>query len=316
MSGPNGVVRGRVKIVNHGPDSQRYNIVILGDGYRAGELPKYRKDVKQIVDGIKATAPFSALWPGINVHRIDVSSTGSGAGDPLACGDGSVGTGASPLTFFDAKFCNNGVRRLLLVDTARAMSVARGKVPQAHFVLCIVNSPIYGGAGGEVATASLAPGAINIALHEMGHTAFGLADEYEYYRGCGSGERDRDLHPPVQPAEPNVTIRTLAATRKWAPLLTGPGDGLPTTANADCSKCDAHASPRPAGYVGAFEGAHYHHCGAFRPAFKCKMRTIGADFCAVCQQVIRDTLAPFLTPAQGGPAGPQIVVPVNPPPLR
>jgi hypothetical protein len=37
--------------------------------------------------------------------------------------------------------------------------------------------------GGGVATFSLAPGANEIALHEMGHTAFSFADEYEYYAG-------------------------------------------------------------------------------------------------------------------------------------
>jgi len=292
MTAQDGQVRKRFRIVDNGPDSDRYNIVFLGDGYREAQLPKYRQDVKAIADGLKATAPFDKLWSGINVHRIEVTSTDAGADDPVACG----GSGATARTFFDASFCNSGVRRLLVIDTARAMSVARAKVPQAHFVLCLVNSTIYGGAGGAVATTSMAPGAIHIAVHEMGHSAFGLADEYEYYRGCGSGETDRNRHPPVEPFEPNVTTRTVAATMKWAAQLTKAADGLPTTANANCAQCDPQASPRPAGYVGAFEGAHYHHCGAFRPAFNCKMRTISAGFCAVCQQVIRQTLAPFQPP--------------------
>ena len=41
------------------------------------------------------------------------------------------------------------------------------------------------GSGGGVATLSLAPSAEEIALHEMGHTAFSFADEYCSYEGCG-----------------------------------------------------------------------------------------------------------------------------------
>ena len=48
----------------------------------------------------------------------------------------------------------------------------------------VVNSTIYGGSGGSVGTYSLAGGATEIAIHEMGHTAFGLADEYPYYAGA------------------------------------------------------------------------------------------------------------------------------------
>ena len=312
MAAPRARVRGCVKIVDNGPNGDRYNIVILGDGYRASDLTKYRADVKAFIAGIKAMPPFTAVWPGINVHRVDVSSVDQGAADPLPCG----GTGATPNTFFNAKFCNFGIRRLLLVDETKALGVAYAQVPEAHFVLCLVNSLVFGGAGGRVATASRAPGTIRTAVHEMGHSAFGLADEYEYYAGCGSGEAGHDQHDPVEPAEPNVTLQVAAGAIKWAAQLTNAADRLPTTRNADCTQCDPQPNPRPAGFVGAYEGAHYVHCGAFRPAFDCKMRTLTADFCAVCQQVIRDTLEPFLPAGQSGPPGPQVVVPVNPPPLR
>ena len=89
----------------------------------------------------------------------------------------------------DATYCSgNVIRRLLTCDSARATAVAHAQVPAAHATMVIVNSTLYGGSGGPVATFSTAPGAAEIALHEMGHTAFGFADEYEYYAGCGSGE--------------------------------------------------------------------------------------------------------------------------------
>ena len=38
--------------------------------------------------------------------------------------------------------------------------------------------------------------------------------------------------------------------------------------------------------MGLFEGAHYYHCGAFRPEFHCRMRALGNPFCAVCRREI------------------------------
>nr|WP_281260840.1 M64 family metallopeptidase [Actinoplanes atraurantiacus] len=52
-----------------------------------------------------------------------------------------------------------------------------------------------------------------MALHELGHSAFGLADESEYFVGCGV-DTDRDRHPAVEPGEPNVTVNTNRATLK------------------------------------------------------------------------------------------------------
>jgi hypothetical protein len=69
---------------------------------------------------------------------------------------------------------------------------------------------------------------------------------------------------------------------------------VPTTTNADCTRCDPQNSLVPAGTVGLFEGAHYYHCGAFRPEFNCKMRVLGEPFCAVCRERIRTVLTPHL----------------------
>ena len=38
MSTSEGYVIGTTKLVDHGPDSARWNLVILGDGYQASEL--------------------------------------------------------------------------------------------------------------------------------------------------------------------------------------------------------------------------------------------------------------------------------------
>jgi hypothetical protein len=301
MTAADGFVSATQKIVDHGPDAARYNVVILSDGYRAAEMTKYHADVQAFVDVFRQTAPFADRWCGINVHRVDVVSTDSGADDPVASGDGTAGSGAVARTYFDATFCSgNAIRRLLTCDSVRAQNVAHAQVPATHLTLVIVNSPLYGGSGGDIATFSTAPGAAEIALHEMGHSAFGLADEYEYYAGCGSGEGGHDVYAGGEPVEPNVTRNASRISIKWRSVLSSAADPLPTTANANCAQCDSQANPRAPDYVGAYEGARYMHCGCYRPSYNCRMRTLGSPFCGACQKAIRDALAPFLPVAWQG----------------
>jgi hypothetical protein len=285
-----GQVIGLTKVIDHGDPALRWNLVILGDGYQVSQIAQFTSDVANFVNTIQSTEPFGEVWAGINVYRVDVASTDSGAADPTACG----GTGATPRTYFDASFCNNGIQRLLEVNYTTVHQVVNEQMPQAHMIMVLVNSPIYGGSGGDVAVVSLAPSAVEIALHEMGHTAFGFADEYEYYAGCGvdpPGTHDR--YGGAEPGQPNITADANRATSKWASLVaeTTP---MPTTANARCDSCDPQANPLPAATVGAYEGAGYYHCGLYRPQFDCRMRALGHPFCAVCQSVIRQVLEPHL----------------------
>jgi len=294
MSTSDGYISGTHKIVDHGANSQRYNIVILGDGYRASELPKFATDVETFVNSLRATAPFNELWCAINVHRVDVVSTDSGADDPATCIDKSTGSGVAPKTYFDATFCGDGdVRRLLTCDSTSAKNVAKAQVPKVNMTMVIVNDSQYGGSGGDVATFSTDPSSAEIGIHEMGHTAFGFADEYEYLQGCGSKETGHDSFSGSEPFQSNITANTNSATIKWNAILTNAADALPTTANADCTKCDPQANPRGAGYVGAYEGAGYFHCKLYRPQFTCRMRALNNAFCAVCQDVITQALVSY-----------------------
>jgi hypothetical protein len=295
MSTSDGYVVGLHKIVDHGPNSQRYNIVIMGDGYQASEQGKLAIDVKAFVDLLRATAPYTDLWCGINVFRIDVVSTDSGADDPATCGDGSAGSGATPRTYFDSTFCSDGnVRRLLSCNDDTAHDLAIAQVPEAHIIMVIVNTSEYGGSSdGRVAKFSTAASSAEIALHEMGHLAFGFADEYDC-RTCVAGETGHDHYVGAEPGQPNVTKNTDRTTIKWKASLTAAGDGLPTTQNGDCTQSDSQPNPKDTTYVGAYEGANYFHCGCYRPSFNCRMRALNNPFCLVCQQVIRDTLHPFL----------------------
>ena len=290
MSSTDGYVVGATKIVDHGPDSARWVLVIVGDGYRATELTQYHTDVQNFLTTLRTTPPYTELFCGINVYRIDVVSTDSGADDPATCADGTTGSGATAATYFDATFCSvapGGARlgRLLTINSALAKTVAQTQVSTIYQILCIVNVSKYGGSGGDVATCSTNSLSPKIAIHEMGHSAFGLADEYG---GDGTAA------PAGEPLEPNVTRDKNRATIKWGSLIAATTP-LPSACDATCtsSACVPPATPPAPGSVGAYEGAIYSDCNTYRPLPSCYMRDYG-PFCPVCSGVIRQTLAPFL----------------------
>ena len=135
----------------------------------------------------------------------------------------------------------------------------------------------------------------NIVLHELGHAAFDLADEYNYWVGCGE-ESDHDEAPTGEPFQPNVTANTSRASLKWRHLLS-PGVPVPTMLNPDCTQCDDAANVLGDDTkIGLFEGAKYYHCGRFRPAYRCRMRQNAQPFCRVCVEAIAAHLAEFIPP--------------------
>jgi IgA Peptidase M64 len=288
MSTADGSVIGSSQIFGTAPRNRAFNVVLLAEGFTAAQQNDFNNACTAFVNAFRGTPPFDELSAAVNIFRVNVSSTDSGADDPVAAG----GTGATARTYFDATFGANNIRRLLVCNTTTALQVAAAQVPEFTVVIVVVNSTIYGGSGGGVGTYSLAGGATEIAIHEMGHTAFGLADEYPYY--AGGNETGHDHHPAGEPSEPNVTTNFDRNTLKWRWAVAST-TAIPTMSNPNCSQVDSRPSPVPTGTVGLFEGAHYYHCGGYRPEYDCKMRNLGVPFCRVCRQVIWNRISPLAT---------------------
>jgi hypothetical protein len=290
MGSADGRVIGLTKIVDAGPPGSRWNLVIVADGYRAPELGAFAEDARAVSNRLFATAPFNQadIREAINVYRLDVESTQSGADKPI-CGGSGGGRGTAVATYFDGRFCFDGkTQRLLYGDDRLVRSTVEMHLAQWHQILVLVNDSERGGGGGAVGW--LSNGGTDwqdVAIHEMGHSAFGLADEYDY--------NDGDRWPGGEPAEPNVTAEPDPTRVKWRALVTA-GPAIPTRRNPNCSHTDPGPSPVSAGTVGTFEGARYYRCGSYRPVWNCKMRQTLADFCPVCQAEIIRVLGPFLQP--------------------
>ncbi|MFE4023244.1 M64 family metallopeptidase [Streptomyces sp. NPDC059101] len=288
MTSTDGTIVGTTKILDHGSPLDRWNLVILSEGYRSDQLDNFHLRALELTTRLVQTPPFDSHAEAINVYRVDVASTDAGADDPDRCG-----SGVRVKTYFDGRYCSDGVtHRALDVDEDLAQTVAFNELLETRAVLVTVNSPAWGGIGDAVhgvAVCSDHPHAFEIALHELGHAAFNLADEY-----CTDDPSHR-RHPAVEPQEANVTINSNPGTIKWGSLIT-PVIPVPTTSNQDCNRCDPQPSPVVDGAVGAFEGGDEFACGVYRGEFQCIMRDPRFALCAVCQQQIGAVLSPYLPP--------------------
>ena len=295
MGTADGAVVSTTKIVDHGPDAARWNLVIMSEGFTTAQLDAYHVAAESFVTKLFTTQPFRRMWCAINVHRVDVRSDESGTDEPATCADGGTGSGVTRKTYFDSSFCRDGTSRLLYGSEALAVSTAQTAVPAVSARVVIVNSTRYGGAGGSAAWFSLAPAADEIGVHELCHSAFNLADEY--------GD-SKPTWTAGEPSEPNITTITARATTKWAAKIAA-ATPLPTQDNPGCSAMNPAASPVAAGTVGLFAGGSRFFCGVYHPEHICRMRVLGNEFCAVCSDAIIARLTPHLPTFSGPVVGTQ-----------
>jgi hypothetical protein len=70
-------------IGDNGDPADRYDIVFLGDGYRASEMSKFRADTDAVVAYLTGTVnPFKDYRRCFNFHRVLVESVESGVDHP------------------------------------------------------------------------------------------------------------------------------------------------------------------------------------------------------------------------------------------
>lgn len=252
-------------------------LVFLPDGFTMPELEIFHAVVDDFLDSFRNTPPFEPLLQAFGACRVEIASPTGGIRDPL-----DPDNGAEPV--FGSQFGSGSGRRLIKVDQSRALKAAkRAAGSHAHFVgIVVANTTDYGGSGGDVAVFSRHALAAQIAIHELGHSLFNLADEYST---DGRSSTDKPIEANVA-AKPHPQQATWALDEgrslKWGAMLSD-GVALPTL--------DAAADPET---VGAYEGAKYRETGIFRPSATCKMRMVTASFCPVCRAQIRARLQQHL----------------------
>jgi hypothetical protein len=252
-----------------GDPQERFDLVILGDGYTAAEMPKFREQVREHLNVMWSIEPYKSYRNYFNVYAVEIVSGESG----VSC-DNSLTSPKknTPLKMAFWGGCSaSSVQRLLTVNNAIAKTYAN-TAPKVDQILAIANSDTYGGAGGSYATAS-GGNALSalISPHELGHSLGGLADEYDYYtRGITTGN-----YTGGEPASVHHTLlseqQMLDQQAKWWRWL-----GEPSEAG---------------GTIGRYEGGQYYSTGVWRPSRHSQMKTLGYQYDQVSREVMTERIS-------------------------
>ncbi len=168
-------------ILINGTNSTRINLVYVSDGYQSSELTNFITHTNSINTDLFSQSPFLEYKNFFNVYAIKVPSTESGAKHAGTATD--VVEPASPImnpnNYFGSRFDVSNIHRLLVpLSTGQVATVTSANVPDYDQILMLVNSTVYGGSGGSIATSSVHASADEIMYHEIGHSFANLGDEY------------------------------------------------------------------------------------------------------------------------------------------
>jgi hypothetical protein len=299
-------------VIENGPPADKVDLLLLGDGYTAGEMDKWHRDAKRMADLLFAVSPFKEHRQDFNVWAIDAPSDASGVSRPS--------DGIHHRTAVGATYDAFGSERYVLAFDNKKMRELAAAAPY-EFIEIVVNDRKYGGGGIHNLYATVAADsawAPYLFVHEFGHHFAGLADEY--YTSPVSYEPSAER---PEPWEPNATADPKAA--KWRDLMTAaptlptpwpkaefeaaqrgfqarrlkiredrrPEEEMDALFREEQAWTSARLAPL-AGKVGAFEGALYEATGYYRPQADCIMFTRDeAGFCAVCRRAIERIIAMY-----------------------
>ena len=259
------------------------DVVILGDGYVAGQEEKFFADAARVVCGpLFLTEPYTAYKDRFNIRAVFAPSQQEGPSIPHE----GVWTNTAADSHYDTFYS----ARYLTTSSMRKVYDALGIVPFEHIIL-LVNNPRYGGGGiynNLTIASSDDPTAGIVFVHEFGHAFAGLADEYAY-------DEYETMYPAdTEPWEPNITTLKDFGS-KWADMLPA-GTPIPTPRDTDMPYFEVRRNWRSFSpemqhlmntRIGVYEGAGNSSKGVYRPVQECRMRMNECDaFCPVCQRAI------------------------------
>ena len=238
-----------------GDAAARFTMVVLGDGYTAAEMPRFREHLDKHLNVLWSIEPFRSYRSYINVYAVEIVSAESG----ITCDPAVRETRDTPLGTNFGGGCTNPNARGIGVNQQIAREYAARATPDFDQILVITNTDTYGGIGGAVATTSggnsLGP---LITPHELGHSLGRLQDEYTYRaRGKPGG--------PYTGQEPDSIHHTLlsgeemkAQEKKWFRWL---GE-----------------ESLSGGTIGRYEGGRSRTTGIWRPSKHSMMISVGYSF--------------------------------------
>ena len=235
---------------------RRINVVLVPDGYTHDQKALMQTHAQAMVTAFRAKTPYKEHDRFFNYILVYAYSTQSGT-DQCDCSivvDTAMNTRFPLIT----ASCGSGDNRCLYYGTGNGgpscdlntsstnIAAAELRAPADDTTIVMVNTTRYGGCGGYRAVYSAGnSSATEVAMHELGHSLGGLADEYAYSAGCGT-----------YAGEINTSLNSVdGAWPEWVKEIGSP-----------------------------WQGAQYYQSCIYRPESNCEMRALGVPFCHVCNQ--------------------------------
>lgn len=254
-------------LLRSGPNTQKFNLVVIGDGFTAGQQAAYNAFVDALViqgvfDEI-ASGVFRETMNAFNIFRVNANSAATGVTTVNAAG---VVTNAVN-TFLGYRVSGNWNRCWYEPgpnSNATITNTLNGLVAGWDFAFIVLNTTAVGSGcrRGNKLTVDMAS-AWTVAAHEMGHLVGNLGDEYTGANTYTGGE----------PGNVNLTINTNRNTLKWRQFVS-PTTAVPTNAGTFTGDPVDDAGL----FVGATIGGTRFCCGIFRPTVSDRMNSNVPDF--------------------------------------
>ena len=187
-------------VINNGPTTSRYDMVILGDGYQAGQQALFDQHCNTFLTALFQRAPYNVFASYFNVHTVFRASVDSGADRP------DENPPVFRNTVYDATYNYGGTDRCLYIqNTSQALADAALAPASEGRVLVMVNDTRYGGCASTFAVSYTGGSMSEVQIHELGHSLGGLADEYDYPNQTYTGG---------EPGAANITASPVG--QKWS----------------------------------------------------------------------------------------------------
>lgn len=241
-----------IPILNTGDSAKRVDIVIVAEGYTQAERDKFVNDANTFIttflgaDNARLNAPFSTYKGFFNATALFFASAQSGTDQP--------NNNVEVNTYFNATQHGSDGRLLYGDGNKVELEIQKVLAANAHeLTIVLVNTPLYGGAGGSIAWASAGNRlASELALHEIGHSFADLQDEYV----DSVVAKDFPLTATAFRASPHVTDSlSRIPWQDWMGYVDG-----------------------ELGVVGTYEGGYYRSTGVWRATQSSKMLYLDVPF--------------------------------------
>jgi IgA peptidase M64 len=290
------------KILDNGPDAEKKVLVVIGDGFTSAGMADYHQYVQDnVLDGVFAQdAYFRANHSAFNVYRVDVTSAESGVSIrrySAGCGTSTAKDDVVNMTCNESTnpVCYSHDTALDYVYTgcwgrcwlegsanteATIKTLLDALVPKRDLEIRVLNllTGQMGGCGGNGKLSVTTGADWTVLAHEMGHMVSNLYDEYV------AADYANTYFPDGYLNTKNCSTVLSRTDVVWSDFLF-PNIALPTVWDATTMDQDET--------VGEFEGCKTYGRGIYRPVSNCRMRGNSNEFCPVCRDNLKQTLAGF-----------------------